>query len=495
MAAAIAAPAQDEQSSSDAVKFKTLFRFNGTNGAGPGDRGQPLVRGTDGSLYGAAYYGGLYGDLAAETGGTIYRVSPGGVVTVMYNFCTLPNCADGTNPVTLVLGADGNLYGVTNLGGAYSQGTVFKVTPGGTLTTLYSFCALSGCPDGNQVSGISLGMDGYLYGTTATGGSGTYGQGTAFKITPGGELTTLYSFCSQPNCVDGALPNSVIQGADGNLYGTTEGGNAGYNGTVFKLTPKGELTWSYNFCSQPNCVDGAGTWGPVVQADNGDFYGSTVGGGAYGLQGPGGTVYKITPAGALTTLYSFCAQEGNNCPDGSSLYGGVVQGTDRNFYGITYGGGVNTCNVFGTIQGCGTIFRITPGGELTTLHDFDGRDGDYFLSQLTQDTYGNFYGIADFGGNNACTSGCGTLYGLAVGLHPFIETVPAGGKAGDTIQILGDDLTNATSVTFNGAAAGFTVVSKTLISATVPAGATTGFVKVAGPSATLKSNARFAVLQ
>src|ERR1019366_8199890 len=227
--------------------------------------------------------------------------------------------------------------------------TVFKVTPGATPTTLYNFCALTNCADGAIPIGFVLGTDGNFYGTTAFGGNGS-GSGTVFKLTPGGALTTLYNFCSQPNCVDGSLPDAtVIQGADGNFYGTTEGGGA-FDGTFFRITPGGALTTLYSFCSQPHCVDGFAPQSPLVQAADGNFYGETPEGGAYN----GGTVFKITPSGKLTTLYSFCAQP--NCTDGGGP-NGLVLGTDRNFYGTTSGGGASdSCG-----GGCGTVFGLSVG--------------------------------------------------------------------------------------------------------------------------------------
>ena len=229
--------------------------------------------------------------------------------------------------------------------------------------------------------------------------------------------------------------------------------------------------------------------GPLVQTASGDFYGTTENGGANcsAIQGCG-TFFKITSAGALTTLYSFCSQA--NCADGQSPYtGGLVQGTDGNFYGTTNYGGANTCP--GGL-GCGTMFEITPSGTLTTLHSFDGTDSGLYqlFSGLEQATNGTFYGSTYYGG----TKGDGTVYALSVGLGPLVKTLPTSGRVGQTIRILGNNLTGASSVTFNGAAAAFTVVSATQMIATVPAGATSGRVEVVTPSRTLKSNTRFVVL-
>jgi uncharacterized repeat protein (TIGR03803 family) len=320
------------------------------------------------------------------------------------------------------------------------------------------------------------------------------GCGTVFKITPGGTLTTLYTFCSQgsPDCPDGANPNGLIGAANGDLYGTTEFGGTGGRGgagTVFKITPGGTLTTLYSFCSQSKCADGALPVAGLVQGANGDFYGTTWQNGANRLCGEncpqilGGTVFKIAPSGTLTTLYSFCdTPEGSGCPDGGSPADALVRATNGDFYGTT--------------PGKGTIFKITSGGTLKTLEKFDFTDGAGPLAGLVQATNGIFYGTTQYGGANcAPTDGCGTVFSLSVGLGPFVETQTTSGEVRAAVNILGTNLTGATGVTFNGTPAGFTVVSSSLIATTVPAGASTGKVEVAiAGSGTLSSNAPFRVL-
>ena len=220
-------------------------------------------------------------------------------------------------------GTDGNFYGTTE---GFFAGTVFKISPEYpyTLTTLHTFDSI---PSADLVQGT----DGNFYGTTDYGG-GAYGQGMVFKINPQPPytVTTLYSFCSQPNCVDGTYPEGgLVQGTDGNFYGTTLDAGAYGSGTVFKITPGGTLTTLYSFCSQTNCTDGANPYAGLVQSTDGNFYGTTGFGGANSY----GTVFKMTPSGTLTTLYSFCSQ--TNCADGNTPYAGLVQGTDGNFYGAT----------------------------------------------------------------------------------------------------------------------------------------------------------------
>jgi uncharacterized repeat protein (TIGR03803 family) len=233
---------------------------------------------------------------------------------------------DGKYPYAgLIQANNGDGYGTTENGGTSTNcnggcGTVFKITPGGTLKTLYSFCAQSGCPDGQYpYAGLFQDANGDFYGTTAEGGAS--GFGTIFRITPTA-LTTLHSF----DGTDGENPLAgLIQGADGNFYGTTVNGGVNKSqGTVFKMTPGGMLTTLYSFCEQGVlCPDGAAPLAGLVQAANGDFYGVTVAGGA----NDGGTVFKITSSGTLTTLYSFCAQTG--CTDGKLPYAGLVQAPER----------------------------------------------------------------------------------------------------------------------------------------------------------------------
>jgi uncharacterized repeat protein (TIGR03803 family) len=279
--------------------------------------------------------------------GTVFRITPNGVLTTLHHFCSQGGCTDGANPTAgLVQGADGNFYGTTFYGGVRSYGTVFKITPSGVLTTLHSFCTETGCPDGAGPSaGLVQANNGDFYGTTDSGGNG---YGTIFKMTSSGALTTLHRFCSHSGCA--GYPNGLIQAGDGNLYGTTRGLGTSH-GTVFKMTPRGALTTVYRFCSEgPPCADGLELNAALVQAGDGNFYGTTSLSGGHG----GGTIFRITPGGTLTTLYAFCSQSG--CADGKSPYGGLIQDSDGSLYGTTRYGGAN-----GGIEGYGTIFRLSLG--------------------------------------------------------------------------------------------------------------------------------------
>lgn len=314
----------------------TLHRFNGTDGFKPV---AGLVQGNDGSFYGTTEYGGTNCGLDPYDGcGTVFRITPSGTLTTLHSF----NGSDGFQPIAdLVLGTDGNFYGTTMEGGTTCQfdgcGTAFVITPGGAFTMLHSFCnSYPTCPDGSNPNALVQGSDGNFYGTTA--GS----NGTVFRISPFGTVTTLYTFSGG---TDGKTPAAgLVQGTDGNFYATTLFGGLNQDpscgfpgwgcGTTFKITPAGTFTSLYSFCAQSNCRDGSNPMAGLVQGTNGNFYGTTQSGGT----NQRGTAFQITGAGALTNLYSFCSQ--SNCVDGAAPYAGLIQARNGNFYGTTNGGGV-----------------------------------------------------------------------------------------------------------------------------------------------------------
>lgn len=471
------------------VTLTTFVNFNGTNGMGPD---AVITRGADGNIYGTTGSGGT-SEFCARGCGTIFKVTAG-TVTALYSFCAEPGCTDGSEPVgPLVQASNGDFYGTTPTLGAYGGGTIFKISSAGTLTTLYSFCALAHCADGQQPNGgLAQGSNGNFYGTTAVGGGGiaacdpfNTGCGTIFEITPAGKLTTLYSFCaSNASCPDGDLPTSgLLQASNGQFYGETAAGGARGCGTVFKISPAGKLTTLVSF------EDGCAPSGGLIQAANGNFYGVTAVGGTGGPSCSAsdgcGTVFGVTPAGKLTTLYSFCSLSA--CADGDFPNGPLVQGTDGNFYGTTPTGGA-----FNPHQG--TLFEITPGGTLTTLYTFcrftgcaDGADPG---AGLMQDTNGAFYGTTAGGG----TSNDGTVFSTSNGLGPFVKTQPAAANEGQRIGIFGQGFTNSSVVQFGGVQATNVMPSgSSFLFATVPAGALTGPVTVTTGATTLTSNQQFRV--
>ena len=372
-AAIIASPAQS-------VSFSTLASFNGTDGAWPG---APLVQDSDGSFYGTTLAGGSSPFCQTSPGGcgTVFKMTPSGTLTTIYSFCPSWGCTDGAQPGGLVRGSDGNFYGTTTRGGAYGDyGTVFKITSAGALTTLHSFDG----GDGSTPTMLVEATDGSLYGVTTYGGG--YGGGTIFEITPFGAFSSLYGFCS-PGCLDGYAPGTLVQGSDGNFYGTKQYGGANGSGTVFRFILPNQLTTLYSFCTQTNCTDGAAPVG-LVQATDGSLYGTTFLGGSPGCTNGCGTVFKITPKYPYTlrTLYRFDGVHG------SWPTVGPVQGVDGNFYGTTEAGGA----------GYGTVFKVTPVGTPTTLHSFciGGicNDGYPPFSRLVQARNEFFYGTAQQGG-------------------------------------------------------------------------------------------------
>jgi len=460
--------------SSSAQTFTTLVSFDGANGSLPFG----MVQGFDGNLYGVTQNGGAVGY------GTVFKITPDGVLTTLYSFCNQDACGHGSYPQSIALGSDGNFYGMAFGGGGSGCdcGTIFKISPSGTLTLLHSFQNTDGA---FPFSGLIEAGNGIFYGTAFSGGA--HGAGTVFKMTPAGKVTTLYSFCAHTGCSDGADPfGLLVEGTDGNLYGTTEQGGASGLGTIFQMTPAGAFKTIHSFGGADGLFPTAG----LVQAEGTVYgYGITSRGGKHGEDDyDSGAIFKTDRAGKLTLLHSFCL---SNCADGSDPYAALIQATDGNFYGTTQMGGFPVCS-YSTL-GCGTIFKISPAGAFTILHTFcvdaNCLDGDSSYAALVQRTDGTLYGTTAGGG----PANEGTVFSLAVGLAPFVETVPGSGKVGANITILGTDLAGATAVSFNGAAALFTVVSGTQITATVPAGATSGTVAVTTPSGTLTSNVSFRI--
>jgi len=285
--------------------------------------------------------------------------------------------ADQTSSLgNAVQAADGNLYGTTVYGGPTNNGTVYKVTPAGTLTTLYNFCSLPSCADGAQpYFGLTLGADGNLYGTTNVGG--TSNDGTIFKITLGGTLTTLHSFDGSDGCTP---QGGVMLANNGLFYGTTlYCGSAGY-GTLFAIKSNGTFRSLHNF--KRNVLDGGNPYTSPMQASDGNLYGVTYDGGG----DDGGAVYKMTTAGVVSTIYSFCVGTFGVCNDGDYPLGGLAEGPDGNLYGTT-AHGVNNCDVY---DGCGGVFQLTTSGVFTLLHGFSGTDGGAPLAALTLGNDGVF---------------------------------------------------------------------------------------------------------
>jgi len=391
-----------------AQTFTSLVSFDYSDGSLPPGA---LVQGADGNFYGVAQIGGK------NLNGTAFSMTPSGVLTTLYNFCSQKNqalCIDGSYPnAPLVQGANGNFYGTSRFAGeALNAGTVFELSSAGDFTLLYSFCSGPGCPDGEYPEGgLIRGADGNFYGNTSNGGSHSMGGdgGTIFKITPAGTHTALYNFCARVSngvCLDGMSPEAtLLQATDGNFYGTTLFGGAHNKGTFFKLTPDGKFT-SLHSLSEASFTNA------LIEGADGNLYGTTEAGGKLAS----GTVFRITPSGQLATLYNFCSLP--NCGDGKFPVAGLVQGSDGNFYGTTILGGINNDSSCRGGPGCGTIFQITPAGKLTTLYNFCSQtncpDGSQPDAALIQAGDGTFYGTTSEGGSTACNGGCGTVFSLSM---------------------------------------------------------------------------------
>jgi uncharacterized repeat protein (TIGR03803 family) len=387
----------------------TLYSFTGSDGANPN---AGLIADPAGNLYGTTQLGGANPSCNQAPGcGTVFQLTPSGSLTVLHSFAG----SDGEEPFAgLIADAAGNLYGTTWGGGDSGRGAVFQLDPSGTLTMLYSF---TGGSDGQRpVTGLLADAAGNLYGTAHSGGDGGYG--TVFQLDPSGTLTVLYSFTGGS---DGRYPDSgLLADAAGNLYGTTrEGGDlASCNspnthgcGTVFQLTPSGILTVLHRFAGS----DGSrpGDWAGLLADAAGNLYGTTSAGGdrtscaAQFIEGCG-TVFQLMPSGALTVLYSFTGGS-----DGGDPTAGLIADTAGNLYGTTLeGGATGSCN---RPYGCGTVFQLTPSGTLTVLHTFTGSDGAGPEAGLIADAAGNLYGTTHSGGaGTSCVQGCGTVFELTM---------------------------------------------------------------------------------
>lgn len=436
------------------------------------------------------------------------------IYTDLHEFdCTVEGCQP-TYPELLAQGRDGNLYGTTSAGGTANMGTVFKITPTGAITTLYNF---SGADGQNPDGGLVLGTDGNFYGTTNFGG--TNNLGTVFKITPSGTLTTLHSFAAS----DGANPHGgivqgkngmfygttcdqfgpwtgysitstgkfklltsaippcpfsgLILGNDGNLYGASQAGGTTYQGTVFRMTPAGAVKILYSF----DYTHGATLYSPVVLGNDGLLYGTTSGGGL----GQGGVVFKLTTAGKLTLLHQFSSA---SVTDGSSPYAGLVAASEGNFYGAT-SGGENS----GSAPN-GNLFSTTSAGTYSSLYVFDATHGALAEATPMQHTNGVIYGLTERGGGPGGSRASGVVYSLDIGAPPFALLMTRWGSAGQTVEILGQGFTGTSSVMFGSGSATFNVVSDTYMTAVVPADGVTGFVTVTTPSGALTSSRKFNVV-
>jgi uncharacterized repeat protein (TIGR03803 family) len=367
-----------------------LLSFGGTSGSSPyfGN----LIQASDGSFYGTTQLGGG-GGCVGGTCGTVYKVSPTGNFTLLHAFSNA--LSDGANPYSGVIqGTDGDFYGMTCYGGANNTGVIYKVTASGVFTLLHSFA--SATDGGKPSSNLVQGTDGNFYGTAQLGGANN--DGTIFEMTPGGVFTVLHSFAG----TDGAAPSAaLVQATDGNFYGTTVEYGTGCApapsgcGTIFKITSGGTFTLLHSLSGS---TDGKFPNTALIEGADGNFYGTSYTGGVNNQ----GTLYRISPSGTYALLHSFSG----TASDGNGPLGGLVLGSDGNFYG--------TASATGT-KFNGTVFSIGTSGAFTLLHSFTGApsDGNFPNAGVVQGADGNFYGTTYEGGaNGGAATGIGTVYKL-----------------------------------------------------------------------------------
>jgi uncharacterized repeat protein (TIGR03803 family) len=410
-----------------AVTFSVIHKFNVPAGSGPNGF---LAQGRDGWLYGTTLQGG------SNAAGIAFKIKPDGTsYTVIHNFIHNLALSEGVQPVGgLTLGRDGNFYGVTENGGTppggtvgTGRGTIFKLSPSGVVTPLHTFVSARFQPSG-ALSAPVYGPDGNLYGVTPFGGN--FDVGTIYKLNPTTKaFTVLYHFKSDPK--DGKEPQaSLIIGRDGNLYGTTRRGGvtpiSGNIGTVFRINPNGsgyKVLYAFD-----GAVHGDNPRGGLVQGVDGNFYGTTVFGGD---SSNSGTVYKLTPQGKITTLHRFNINTA--FANGAFPSAGLVQGSDGNFYGSTDGGGVRFSTGYGVLfritpQGAYTVLRrmnAPTDGALVNRN-----------SSMVLHTNGMLYGPAMTG--SGLNTNNGTLFRLDVDSRAFVKPDLDKAKAGTVIGLYGE---------------------------------------------------------
>ena len=371
----------------------TLTAVHGFTGSpGDGSNWSTMTQGADGNFYGTSVTGGPFSSACNTnlTGcGLLFKLTPSGTFTALYTF-TGSTADHNATPIypygALLQASDGNFYGTTSEGPA-----VFRMTPSGSVTFL---TFLGGGSYGKLVQGT----DGNFYGTTALGGAGTCsadrsavcllqtGSGTVFKVTAGGALTTLHVFSGGS---DGSKPYAgLVLASDGNFYGTTQSGASGF-GTVFRIRPDGTFTTLYTFTGG---ADGGNPYAALIQGSDGNLYGSTVQGTSYNA----GTIFKVSTTGAFTLLHTFT---GYSVPDGAPRPGipldgafpasPLVQAADGSFVGVTAGGGA--------LSG-GTAFKITSAGGYSQVAIFAGNAEGSSPIWLIRASDGNYYGNAQYGG-------------------------------------------------------------------------------------------------
>src|SRR5580698_3752124 len=523
-----------------AQTVSTIYTFS--SGTNPSDPAGVMAQGQDGNFYGVT----LSGNGCCQ--GDVYKISSEGAITSLYSM----GQSDGTNCTGLTLGTDGNFYGTCKNGGTNDYGTLFKVTSAGVLTVLHNFAAQGSTSDGcipyvppTQAS------NGDFYGTTAFCGTDNYG--TVYKLTLAGVYSLVYSFQGPPN--DTVLPLGLIEGTDGNLWGVGNGWIIS-GGGIFKITLAGKESLVYTFQPNPDgaFLDGESPDANLIQGSNGDFYGTTEEGGSANE----GTIFEITAGGKETVLYSFPNQTDGAYPSlpltqapNGLLFGAVTDCAgggcaQAGLFDITAKGVYKNLYLYPLVcSNCGqpeaplllstngTFYSTTEQGGIG-VGSFYSLSNNYspFISlvNVTSSAEGTQVGIlgqgfssksvVEFGGTKATTikpSGAnyilatvptGALTGdvtVTTGSTVLSTTAsykitptyksftPPSGPVGTVVTFNGTGLTQTTKVTIDKISASFTVVSDSEITATVPAGAATGKIVVATKGGSVTSSTSFTV--
>lgn len=497
-----------------------------------------MSQGRDGRVYTTSQYGGAN----SQREGSAFAFTPTGVLARVWDFGNYPLPNSPWSGLTM--GIDGNFYGTTSSGGTHISGTVFKLSNTGVFTTLWNFTGLT--DQGDPQSGPVLGRDGNLYGTVVGVYSGTYGA--AYKITPTGVIKTIHAF----TFTDGATPYQLILGLDGFFYGIARSGGSNKMGVVFRMSSAGAVKVLHNFAGYPS--DGAQPIGTLAQGNDGTLYGTTYVGGTknvgsifkispagtgfailhnfdrtisindggqplsglavgtdgnlYGTTSVGGSknagsLFKITPAGQYTPLYSACAVV---CTDGFSPATPMLQHTNGKFYGLMRGNSIGGSVLYSlnvnlgpfvslltTTGAVGSSIQILGQGFIgTSAVNLGGTKANF---SVVSDTYITATVPAGTSGFVSVTTTGGTLTSSRkFFVAPvFTSFTPASGTVGSKIVVTGKGLTQASKVTIGAKAATFVVNSDTQVTVTVPVGAVTGKIAITTPGGIATSKTSFTV--
>jgi len=492
------------------IVYQFLYDGIGQSGFSHGDiLYDELTQGADGNFYGTTYQGGsgtCLGPFGVIGCGTIFKLTPSGTQTVLYNFTYDSNtntAVNGIYPVGgLVQGYDGNFYGTASAGGnpdavcngTLGCGTIFRITPAGQFTPLHQFNGvLANPPEGGGPGGrLILATNGRLYGTTYSGGMvQNFGnQGTIFSISLAGAFSTVYMFDNVHGTTDGANPYAgLMQAKDGSFYGTTQFGGSSNAGTVFKFAGS-KTTVLHSFAEQPGQFfpDGAYPKAALVQANDGKLYGVTSYGGTLTTFYQSGTLFRITTSGAFTKLWDFNATDPS--VNGISPWGGLIQASDGNLYGTTSAGG-------GTADS-GTVYQLRAGGAMSQVMSFDAAStGALPLAVPLQAADGTLY-ITNNGGTVANNRYQGAIVQIISGLPEpkpkIVGFTPSSGHVGQKVTILGSNFVGTVTVTFNGTNAAFKVKSSEIVTTAVPTGATSGRITLTNAGGATTSTQAFTVV-